>query len=106
MVPLVSGSPRSQENAPAGFRRARAAGAAAPLRREPLRGPQGHARLLVKVSPGIRLNEHIQHEDGEIVFRYACKLGLEGIASKRKDSTYRSGRSPDWLKMKNRLVRR
>ena len=102
MVPLVSGSPRSQENAPAGFRRARAAGAAAPLRREPLRGPQGHARsVLVKVSPGIRLNEHIQHEDGELVFRHACKLGLEGIASKRKDSTYRSGRSPDWLKMKN-----
>jgi ATP-dependent DNA ligase len=23
------------------------------------------------------------------------------IASKRKDSTYRSGRSPDWLKSKN-----
>jgi ATP-dependent DNA ligase len=35
------------------------------------------------------------------VFRHACKLGLEGIASKRKDSTYRSGRSADWLKMKN-----
>jgi ATP-dependent DNA ligase len=32
---------------------------------------------------------------------HACKLGLEGIVSKRKDSTYRSGRSPDWLKMKN-----
>jgi ATP-dependent DNA ligase len=31
----------------------------------------------------------------------ACKLGLEGIVSKRKDSTYRSGRSRDWLKMKN-----
>ena len=29
------------------------------------------------------------------------KLGLEGIVSKRKDSAYRSGRSPDWLKMKN-----
>jgi bifunctional non-homologous end joining protein LigD len=42
-----------------------------------------------------------KHEDGEIVFRHACKLGLEGIVSKRKDSTYRSGRSPDWLKMKN-----
>ena len=39
--------------------------------------------------------------DGETVFRHACKLGLEGIVSKRKDSTYRSGRSPDWLKMKN-----
>jgi ATP-dependent DNA ligase len=28
-------------------------------------------------------------------------MGLEGIVSKRKDSNYRSGRSPDWLKMKN-----
>jgi hypothetical protein len=26
---------------------------------------------------------------------------LEGIVSKRKGSPYRSGRSPDWLKMKN-----
>src|ERR1700716_1771078 len=33
--------------------------------------------------------------------RHACKMGLEGIVSKRKDSTYRSGRSPDWHKMKN-----
>jgi hypothetical protein len=33
--------------------------------------------------------------------RQRCKLGLEGIVSKRKDSAYRSGRSPDWLKMKN-----
>jgi len=40
-------------------------------------------------------------EDGEVVFRHACKLGLEGIVSKRKGSPYRSGRSPDWLKMKN-----
>jgi hypothetical protein len=32
---------------------------------------------------------------------HACKLGLEGIVSKRKGSAYRSGRSPDWLKMKN-----
>jgi bifunctional non-homologous end joining protein LigD len=48
-----------------------------------------------------RLNEHLEHEDGEVVFRHACKMGLEGIVSKRKDSHYRSGRSPDWLKMKN-----
>ena len=26
---------------------------------------------------------------------------VEGIVSKRKGSPYRSGRSPDWLKMKN-----
>jgi ATP-dependent DNA ligase len=30
-----------------------------------------------------------------------CEVALEGIVSKRKDSAYRSGRSPDWLKMKN-----
>jgi len=36
-----------------------------------------------------------------MVFAHACKLGLEGIVSKRKDSAYRLGRFPDWLKMKN-----
>jgi hypothetical protein len=30
-------------------------------------------------------------------FAHACKLGLEGIVSKRRDSRYRSGRSPDWI---------
>ena len=38
---------------------------------------------------------------GPTVFAHAGKMGLEGIVSKRKDSMYRSGRSPDWLKMKN-----
>jgi ATP-dependent DNA ligase len=28
-------------------------------------------------------------------------LGLEGIVSKRRDAPYRSGRSRDWLKIKN-----
>ena len=49
------------------------------------------------------MNEHLE-ADGPDVFHHACKLGLEGIVSKRKDSAYRSGRSPDWLKMK--LTRR
>ena len=56
--------------------------------------------MLAKAGPGIRFNEHIEG-DGPTVFAHACKLGLEGIVSKRKDSAYRSGRSPDWLKMKN-----
>jgi bifunctional non-homologous end joining protein LigD len=38
---------------------------------------------------------------GPTVFEQACKLGLEGIVSKRKDSRYRSGRSPHWIKSKN-----
>jgi bifunctional non-homologous end joining protein LigD len=36
------------------------------------------------------------------VFQHACKVRLEGIVSKRLGSRYRSGRSPDWLKFKNR----
>jgi hypothetical protein len=59
------------------------------------------ASVLGRAAPGLRLNEHIEHDDGELVFRHACKMGLEGIVSKRKDSAYRSGRSPDWLKFKN-----
>jgi ATP-dependent DNA ligase len=59
-----------------------------------------HLMLLAKAGPGVRFNEHMEG-DGETVFRHACKLGLEGIVSKRKDSAYRSGRSPDWVKMKN-----
>ena len=39
--------------------------------------------------------------DGPTVFAHACKMGLEGIVSKRKGSTYRSGRSRDWVKSKN-----
>jgi bifunctional non-homologous end joining protein LigD len=71
------------------------------LRREPLDVRKATLRsLLVKVRPGLRWNEHIEG-DGESIFRHACKLGLEGIVSKRKDSPYRSGRSPDWPKMKN-----
>ena len=57
--------------------------------------------LLIKARrPGIRLNEHIE-ADGPTVFAHACKMGLEGIVSKRKNSSYRSGRSRDWLKSKN-----
>ena len=46
------------------------------------------------------LNERIAHP-GDIVFRHACKLGLEGIVSKRLELRYRSGRTNDWLKFKN-----
>jgi ATP-dependent DNA ligase len=46
--------------------------------------------------PGIALNEH-----GDIVYQQACKLGCEGIVSKRLGSTYRSGRSKQWVKVKN-----
>jgi hypothetical protein len=49
----------------------------------------------------VRLNEDMEEEDGPLVFHHACKLGLEGIVSKREDSRYRSGRSPHGIKSKN-----
>ena len=71
------------------------------LRREPI---EERKRLLAKLVRGsqltIVLNEHFT-EDGAIVFREACKLGCEGIVSKRLGSIYRSGRTPLWLKVKN-----
>jgi bifunctional non-homologous end joining protein LigD len=71
------------------------------LRRDPLAGRKATLEMiLAKAGLGLRFNEHVEGH-GETVFRHACKLGLEGIVSKRRDSDYRSGRSPDWLKMKN-----
>jgi bifunctional non-homologous end joining protein LigD len=49
---------------------------------------------------GIRFNEHIA-EDGPVVFAHACRLGAEGIVSKKVDGTYRSGPCRVWIKVRN-----
>jgi bifunctional non-homologous end joining protein LigD len=49
---------------------------------------------------GVRLSEHLDGE-GALAFHHACRMGLEGIVAKRRDRPYRSGRSPDWVKIKN-----
>ena len=59
------------------------------------------ASLLARGPPGLRFNEHLDNENGPLVFAHACKLGLEGIVSKQRSSPYRSGRSLDWIKSKN-----
>ena len=65
------------------------------LRRDPLKVREATlASIVAKASPGIRFNEYMEG-DGPTVIAHACKMGLEGIVSKRKDSAYRSGRSPD-----------
>ena len=74
----------------------------ADLRREPIEVRKATlASILRKSGPGVRLNEHLEHPEGAVVFQHACKMGLEGIVSKRLGSRYRSERSPDWLKFKN-----
>jgi bifunctional non-homologous end joining protein LigD len=71
------------------------------FRREPFEVRKATlASLLRSSAPGVRLNEHLTH-DGNVVFRHACKMGLEGIVSKRLGSIYRSGKCKDWLKFKN-----
>jgi bifunctional non-homologous end joining protein LigD len=58
------------------------------------------ARLLARAQVGIALNEHTDAR-GELVFRQACAMGLEGIVSKRLTAPYKSGPSRDWIKVKN-----
>jgi bifunctional non-homologous end joining protein LigD len=71
------------------------------LRHEPIeRRKSALAKLLRKAPVRLRLNEHIA-EPGDVVFRHACKLGSEGIVSKRLGSPYISGRTRHWIKMKN-----
>ena len=60
------------------------------------------AKVLARAGNAIQFNEHLAH-DGPAVFEHACRLGLEGIVSKRLDSPYRSGPSKTWLKSKNPL---
>jgi ATP-dependent DNA ligase len=59
------------------------------------------ASLLRRSHDGIQFVEHIEAADGATVFAHACKLGLEGIVSKRRGSGYQHGRSRTWLKVKN-----
>jgi bifunctional non-homologous end joining protein LigD len=59
------------------------------------------ASLLRLARAGIQFVEHIEATAGATVFAQACKLGREGIVSKRRDPPYRPGRSRAWLKVKN-----
>ena len=59
-------------------------------------------RLLARVGPGGRVlfSEHIPGSGAEVL-EQACRLGLEGIVSKRASSPYRPGvRGSEWVKTK------
>jgi bifunctional non-homologous end joining protein LigD len=55
--------------------------------------------LLDTASPNLQYSDHFI-KDGEEVFKESCRFALEGIISKRIDSSYSSRRSKDWLKIK------
>jgi bifunctional non-homologous end joining protein LigD len=47
----------------------------------------------------LRYTEHIEGQ-GPDFYAQVCRLGLEGMVSKRSDARYRGGRSRAWLKVK------
>jgi bifunctional non-homologous end joining protein LigD len=65
------------------------------------------ARLLKRRVDGIFVAEYEQGaeceqgEIGDVLFRVACNMGLEGIVSKRLDRAYGAGKCRHWLKVKN-----
>ena len=59
------------------------------------------ARLIsTKNRRAIKYGQHLKGS-GASVLAYVCRLGLEGIVSKRVDAPYRSGPSRTWLKFIN-----
>ena len=59
-------------------------------------------RLLAETVGKRGVIRRVDHVDGdpEDLLRQACEEGWEGLIAKRADGSYRSGRSPDWLKLK------
>jgi bifunctional non-homologous end joining protein LigD len=76
----------------------------ADLRDEPLRERKEQLQRLLRhhgAKGAIRYVDHFKGH-GESVFKSACKMGLEGIVSKRYDAPYVSGRADTWTKAKCR----
>jgi bifunctional non-homologous end joining protein LigD len=72
------------------------------LRREPLvKRKRELARLLRKTYAhgAVQYSGELEG-DAKVILKVACREGLEGIVSKRRNSPYPSGRSKEWLKTK------
>lgn len=55
---------------------------------------------LLKGAPESIVYMDYLEEEPEHIFRHACLMGLEGVVAKKRDSTYRSGRTESWIKLK------
>ena len=70
------------------------------LRRQPYVERKAALRKLLRHGRGIQYVEHAE-DHGDRLFEAVCKLGLEGIVSKKLNAPYKSGPSKVWLKIKN-----
>ncbi|HEX3853563.1 MAG TPA: DNA ligase D, partial [Polyangiaceae bacterium] len=72
---------------------------AVPLLKRKARLEQLFASLPKTAAQILRYSDHVVGKGAEF-FAQAAKLGLEGVVSKRADSSYRAGRGKDWQKSK------
>jgi bifunctional non-homologous end joining protein LigD len=61
----------------------------------------GLAQLLADQVDGIFIAEYEQGDIGDVLFKIACNMGLEGVVSKHLDRPYGAGRCKHWVKVKN-----
>jgi bifunctional non-homologous end joining protein LigD len=64
-------------------------------------GAKGRLSRLVDRRPASIVMNDRTDARRELVFEHACRMGLEGIVSKRLSAAYHSGPSRHWLKIKN-----
>ena len=73
----------------------------ADLRRKPLSERKAILRKALRaMKKGVQYVQHVEGHGAEM-FDAVCKLGLEGIVSKKLNAPYRSGPSKSWIKVKN-----
>ena len=65
----------------------------------PLRERKQRLASLVANRGVVRRVDHVEGDPAALLAR-ACAAGWEGLIAKRADGPYRTGRSPDWLKLK------
>src|SRR5262249_37863413 len=71
------------------------------LRGEPIEYRKGALGQLLRGAPSpLRLVDHLEIE-GAVFYEHACKIGAEGMVSKRTGSRYFAGRTGQWRKVKN-----
>jgi len=72
------------------------------LRGEPMvERKQALAQLLAAQTgqSALRYSDHFD-EPGKVMLQHVCRMGLEGVVSKRADAPYSGGRGPSWVKSK------
>jgi bifunctional non-homologous end joining protein LigD len=72
------------------------------LRGEPLVERKQRLSELLDTLPddaAVRFSDHFV-EPGRVMLKHACRMGLEGVVSKKADAPYRSGRTGAWIKSK------